>query len=219
MVDETKDISKKEQLALLLRYYHDGQINERAIGTYHAINLDAHSLTNMIMSTGLSIDNCVDQFFDGANVMSGEYSGVQKRIKEHNPQVVYVHCHAHRLNLVLVHTIQNFPFLDDFFNTVKTVYSFISVSHTRHSLFIASQKELHQKVLELERNVRCRWLYWIKSIKKIILRFESVLVVLIITTDSNDKAHVEAANFKHRIENYLSLTHAVRSANAFKFTL
>lgn len=204
MADETKDMSKKEQLALLLRYYHDGQIKERAIGTFHAINLDAHSLTNMIMSTitalGLSIDNCVGQCFDGANVMSGELSGVQKRIKEHNPQVVYLHCHAHRLNLVLVHTIQNLPLLNDFFDTVKMVYSFISVSNTRHSLFIASQKELHQKVLELERNVPTRWLYWFKSIQKIILRFESVLAVLLITINSNDKAHLEAENLKNRIE-------------------
>ena len=111
-----------------------------------------------------------------------------------------MHCHAHRLNLVLVHTIQNLPLLEDFFDTVKTVYSFISISNTRHSLFIASQKELHQKVLELERNVPTRWLYWFKSIQKILLRFESVLAVLIITIDSNDKAHVEAANLKNRIE-------------------
>ena len=48
MVDETKDISKNEQLALIIRYFHNGCIKERVIGTYHMKGLDATSLSKSV---------------------------------------------------------------------------------------------------------------------------------------------------------------------------
>jgi len=46
--------------------------------------------------------NIVAQSYDGASVMSGHLNGVQTKIKEHHPTAVYIHCMAHRLNLVVV---------------------------------------------------------------------------------------------------------------------
>jgi len=34
--------------------------------------------------------------------MSGHLNAVQTNIKEHHPTAVYIHCMAHRLNLVVV---------------------------------------------------------------------------------------------------------------------
>ena len=42
------------------------------------------------------------QCYDGASVMSDHLSGVQQRIKEHCARAIYIHCFAHRLNLVVV---------------------------------------------------------------------------------------------------------------------
>jgi len=33
--------------------------------------------------------------------MSGELNGVQAKVKEHAPDAIFIHCYAHRLNLVL----------------------------------------------------------------------------------------------------------------------
>lgn len=49
MADETKDISKKEQLSVLVRYIHIGLIHERFIGYIHATELDASALTEYIL--------------------------------------------------------------------------------------------------------------------------------------------------------------------------
>ena len=51
LVDETKDSSKKEQLAILLRYFDEGKVKERPIGCYHKKSLDAESLANFILVT------------------------------------------------------------------------------------------------------------------------------------------------------------------------
>uniref|UniRef100_A0A1X7VM51 HAT C-terminal dimerisation domain-containing protein n=1 Tax=Amphimedon queenslandica TaxID=400682 RepID=A0A1X7VM51_AMPQE len=56
---------------------------------------------------GLDPKNIVSQGYDGASVMSGKNSGVQKLIKELAPQAEYVHCRTHCLNLVLVDCCKN----------------------------------------------------------------------------------------------------------------
>lgn len=166
----------------MIRYFYNGKINERPIGVFHAKQLDAESLSSLIMKilldNGLSLDDCVGQCYDGASVMKGVQGGVQAKLKERIPHAVYIHCYAHRLNLVLVRTITDIPELKDFFNTAKNLYNFLTHSNTRHTLFVDAQKELGQNVLELERNVPTRWLYWYKSLNKIYLRFEAILTVL-----------------------------------------
>ena len=49
--------------------------------------------------------NCVEklvaQTYDGASVMSFELNGVQAKIKENVLEAMFLHCYAHKLNLVL----------------------------------------------------------------------------------------------------------------------
>lgn len=182
LCDETKDLSRKEQLAVLVRYVHDGVIKERALGVFAMHSLTAEALCNFILaevnSLGLDWVNCVGQCYDGASVMSGWANGVQARIKNEVPHAVYMHCYAHRLNLVVVHCISDIPEVKEFFDTVQLLYDFISNSNTRHELFITAQKNLNQQVLELERTATTRWLYWYRCISKVILRYEAVLSTL-----------------------------------------
>lgn len=44
----------------------------------------------------------VAQSYDGANVMSGKFNGVQAKIKNKFPYAIYTHCMAHRINLVVI---------------------------------------------------------------------------------------------------------------------
>ncbi|KAJ8359025.1 hypothetical protein SKAU_G00155500 [Synaphobranchus kaupii] len=77
LVDETKDLSKKEQLAIIIRYVHDGCIKERALGTWHMKELSAEALATFLFkeigSMGLDIQLCVGQCYDGASVMRGNF--------------------------------------------------------------------------------------------------------------------------------------------------
>lgn len=49
----------------------------------------------------------VAQSYDRANVMSGSISGVQQKNWEHYPEAVYIHCLAHKLNLVICNTCRS----------------------------------------------------------------------------------------------------------------
>lgn len=108
--------------------------------------------------------------YDGASVMSGKYSGVQERIRSEVPHTMYVHCYAHRLNLCLVQTLQNIPYICNFFNTIQNLYKFIMNSQIRYVLFVKAQKDRNLDVIHLEMLVDTRWAYCYTSIKKINIR-------------------------------------------------
>lgn len=189
MADETKDLSRKEQLAILVRYFDQKTclIKERAIGIFHMENVGAESLSNKItehlISLGLNPTLCVGQCYDGASVMSGRMSGVQARFLKHAPYATYIHCRAHLLNLALVNTIKDIPEVHEFFGITQKLYDFISNSNTRQQLFVSAQKELNQEVLTLERTVVTRWFYWYKAVTKIKKRFEAIIIVLETTAE------------------------------------
>ena len=113
LADETKDSSKTEQMAIVVRYVDvkQAKIHERFLTFVEVSNLDAESLTEYIMDTlksyHLNLDSILSQAYDGASVMSGRCTGVQKRVMEVVPQAVYINCFAHILNLVLVDCSKN----------------------------------------------------------------------------------------------------------------
>ena len=60
------------------------------------------------------------QGYDGASVMSGHASGVQTRIRQVNPNAVYVHCRPHVLNLCIVHASKH-PLVRNIMDTMQEV--------------------------------------------------------------------------------------------------
>ena len=79
--------------------------------------------------------NCVEklvaQTYDGASVMSPELNGVQAKIKEDVPEAIFLHCYAHKLNLVLLHSAKCMPECKAFFKTLKGLSAFFSKSTKR----------------------------------------------------------------------------------------
>lgn len=191
--DETKDASKSEQMSVLVRYVDmTGEasiIKERALGVYHLKEFGAEAISSeiikIIKESGLDINLCVGQCYDGANTMRGHISGVQTRIKEVVPHAYYLHCYAHQLNLVLVHTLGDISKIFDFFKVTQNLYNFIANSGNRHERFVATQTRLQQTVLKLERTSTTRWFYWYYAVKKIKKRLAAILLVL--ETEEDDR--------------------------------
>ncbi|KAH0705556.1 hypothetical protein KY290_010247 [Solanum tuberosum] len=73
LVDESKDVSHKEQMALILRYVNkSGMVIERFVG------------------------------YDGASNMQGEINGLKSLILQDTSSAYSIHCFAHQLQLALV---------------------------------------------------------------------------------------------------------------------
>ena len=84
----------------------------------------------------------VSQSYDGASVMSGKCTGVQTRVREFAPHAMYMHCHAHILNLVLVDSVKSINRAAEFFALLQTLHVFMSSSKI-HEIFKAKQQQLH----------------------------------------------------------------------------
>lgn len=86
MIDERPDVSGKEQLVLILRYFDNTEIVDRFIGFVDvSSDRSAQALSQIVLDTLKDYD-CTDklvaQTYDGANVMSGE-NGVQGIVRNH----------------------------------------------------------------------------------------------------------------------------------------
>ena len=150
VADETKDLSKQEQLAIVVRYVDvdTTSIMERFLAYVEATSLNAESLSKYILDTlklyNLDTKRIVSQGYDGASVMSGTCSGVQQRIREIAPQATYVHCHAHCLNLVLVDCVKANSQAFEFFSLVQALYVFMSTSKA-HAVFLENKVNFTRK--------------------------------------------------------------------------
>jgi len=107
-IDSTFDASRKEQVSSLGRYVDEslGDIFERvvAVKEYPATSgQDLYELFKTIMEKQKCYwkEELVGQSYDGASNMSGNYKGLQARIKQENPRALFVWCHAHYLALII----------------------------------------------------------------------------------------------------------------------
>ena len=97
LIDESRDISIKEQMIIILRYVDKrGCVVERFIGIVHVPNTSASSLKISIDSLfakhKLSISRIRGQGYDGASNMRGEFNGLKSLILRENESAHYIHC-------------------------------------------------------------------------------------------------------------------------------
>ncbi|XP_057803144.1 uncharacterized protein LOC131018438 [Salvia miltiorrhiza] len=111
IVDESRDESKREQMAIILRFVDkDGFVRERFFDIVHVEDTKAATLKNKISEVlsyhNLSIQSIRGQGYDGASNMRGEWHGLEALFLNECPYAYYIHCFAHRLQLILVATSQ-----------------------------------------------------------------------------------------------------------------
>ena len=102
IVDESSDMSTKEQLAIALCYVDKlGHVNERFLGITHVNNTATVTLKSAIEEVfnkhSLSINRLRGQGYYGASNMRDELNGLKPLILKDNPSAYYVHCFAHQL--------------------------------------------------------------------------------------------------------------------------
>ena len=137
LVDESKDIGKREELALAVRYCA-GKVVERFVDLRKLDQFDAHTIKkitketidHIIHTSGDSVVVCLGA--DGASVMSGEFSGVAELLRSENFHwLVYIHCTAHRLNLLVNDLIKDSNLALDIMSTIKSLYTFLNYPKVR----------------------------------------------------------------------------------------
>nr|XP_011468585.1 PREDICTED: zinc finger MYM-type protein 1-like [Fragaria vesca subsp. vesca] len=144
LVDESRDVSVKEQMAVIFRYVDkNGYVIESFIGIEHVESTTAMSLERAINALfskhGLNITRLRGQGYDGASNMSGEFNGLKTLILKENSSTFYVHCFTHQLQLALVGVAKKHDIVGAFFISVVRVVNIVGASSKRRDIFRAKQ--------------------------------------------------------------------------------
>ena len=213
LADESKDCSKKEQLAIVFRYVDDSAAqNERFLTYVEVKSLDAEGLASHILKTlhhhKLNPSTIVSQGYDGASVMSGNCSGMQMRIKGVAPMAIYVHCYAHCLNLVLVDSTRNVREASEFFALMETLYVFISTTKA-HAIYVVQQSMLYpnKPVCQLQCLSDTRWACRFFSVDAVYTTNGAILATFQVIADGDDrKRATKATGILLQVQSFKYLT-------------
>ncbi|KAL4126626.1 hypothetical protein QTP88_010838 [Uroleucon formosanum] len=149
IADETQDIAKHEQVAIVLRYVNEKlEVHESFVGFYRAKRTDgktlANELKNVLISMDLNIKNLRAQCYDGASNMRGPYKRVAAIIMQEAPMAMYTHCNAHILNLCIVTCCTRVPSIR---NTFFKVFTTSLRNQLNDMLFLKTLKKVSRALV------------------------------------------------------------------------
>lgn len=198
LVDEARDDSRKEQMALVLRFVDaNGFIRERFFEIVSVEDTCASTLKKelsfVLSRYKLDICNIRGQGYDGASNMRGQWNGLQALFLNDCPYAYYIHCFAHRLQLALVGAAKNVPRVHKFFLMLNFVINVVGTSTKRNGEFQLAQENENEFMIEigeletgtganqlgtLQRAGDTRWSSHYSSVSSLIKHFGPTCVVL-----------------------------------------
>ncbi|XP_056685412.1 uncharacterized protein [Spinacia oleracea] len=132
LVDESRDVSCKEQAAFCLRY------DTTALSLRGAIY-------SIFAEYALTPTKIRGQGYDGANNMKGDSNGLKTLIMNETKYAYYIHCFAHQLQLTLVAVSKNNVDRGWLFELLSTMLYVVGGSCKRQEILNESQTRLVAK--------------------------------------------------------------------------
>lgn len=208
MVDEAKS-HKTQELCICVRYMKGFNLKERLIATKDvSLSRTANSLANEVLPFLREMSFkaiLVGQSYDGASVMSGNINGLQTLIRKDHPFAMYVHCLAHRVNLVLVEACKSNDYSCSFFNVMQSLYVYFSHPDSQSELK-KLQNELDIKTPgphEIHSLSDTRWSCRATAVLSVKRNFPAILGVL--NSKSEDLRHPKSCEAKGLLSSLKSI--------------
>jgi hypothetical protein len=145
LADGSTDSSVQEQEVVYLRYLENGKAITSLVDIVSLEHAHAERVYTAIESAlqnyGLDFQKLnadhhgtptlVCANFDGASVMLGKKSGVITHIQRQVPQIIPIHCVAHKLELAILDAVKNLPFLKKYYDTIRGLFIMYRASPKR----------------------------------------------------------------------------------------
>lgn len=190
ILDGTTDVSRIEQMTVVLRYVFFNELIEiYEIKESFIKFVDIHDKTgrgisdaaiNTLESVGLDVDDMRGQAYDNGPNMKGKNIGVQKQILLKNPRAFFVPCCDHSLNLVVKDAASASNKVIGFFSMVQKIYTFLSGSSNRWDVLKShlGKTELGQTELTPKDTNPTRWSGRVEAIKPLKLNANKIHAAL-----------------------------------------
>lgn len=137
VLDETTDVTNFSQVSVVIRYVKmNGSVQERFLGFQNVTeDRTANALYKIVLNIikDIEADNkLIAQSYDGAAVMAGHLGGLQAKVRETFSSALFVHCFAHKLNLILSQSINHIKECKVFFATLSGMATFFPNLRSEH---------------------------------------------------------------------------------------
>ena len=176
------------------------------LGFIHAKHLNVESLSEYItgLITGFDFDlsKLVSQGYDGASLMSGNCTGIHRRVRQFALHAVYIHCYTHVLNLVLVDSIKSVKSAYEFFTLLEVLYVFMSTSKV-HVVFIEKQQLLNpnRQHMELQKLSDTCWICCYTAVNAVCRTFDAILLMIEEVAETTDASKaIEARGLYNQVK-------------------
>lgn len=140
LADETADISGTEQLSIGVRFVDQSSenvIREEFLGFTPLTGMSTSGISSSIITRckefGLNLEILLDQGYDGCSAIAEKENGVLAKIGLIYPKAAFVHCSAHRLNLV-VNDLNAVSTIRNAIGTIKSIITYFRESPKRRSM-------------------------------------------------------------------------------------
>ena len=114
------------------------EIQEDFFGFYELTNIKSdtivHAIKDILLRSGLSLENCRRQTYDGASNMMGKKSGVATQIQKDQPKAIITHCHGHSLSLAVKDLTSACDVLSNTMSTVGEICVLVKYSPKREKI-------------------------------------------------------------------------------------
>jgi len=104
-LDNTQNISVKDQCAIVVRYVNSDGIHEKLLAMVNCTESSGLSmfelLKKVLLENGFKVENCIANATDGAASIQGQYNGFSAWLSGVSPGQIHVGRYSHILNLVL----------------------------------------------------------------------------------------------------------------------
>ena len=91
--DEARSAARKEMMGLFLRAYDEEE--KEVVIEFVSIASVSSTKSEILLNNNINISNTHFSCLDGTNAMSGEHTGLQRRIHNLAPFSIYVNCRCH----------------------------------------------------------------------------------------------------------------------------
>ncbi|XP_042460668.1 zinc finger MYM-type protein 1-like [Zingiber officinale] len=212
LVDEARDISKREQIAIILRFVNNYRVlTERffaikSISDTTSLNLKKE-ISNVLVHHDLQVKKIRGQGYDGASNMRGAWNELQALFLRDCPYAYYVHCFAHRLQLTLVSAAKDVSAIWEFFSHLDNIVNIVTSStkrivelHTAQRIEIEHMLAIGERdsgsganqIGNLQRAGATRWSSHYDSAKSLIGMYAATCKVFEVLSDHSPNGRAKA---------------------------
>ena len=166
MVDETTDVAVLKQLTIMVRYLKRNAKPELKTHFLRLIDLPdgkadtiMTALLTFLTEMEVPVRKLAGLGSDGASVMVGRKTGVATQLRAINPELINVHCIAHRLALASAQAANAIPYLMKFKDILQQLFKFYQNSAVRMAGLKEIESILGDPAVKLKEIADTRWLF------------------------------------------------------------